>query len=49
MDPDATLAQLRATLTGQAAELFALLDEWLSQGGRLPADWNRSAVDEECE
>jgi hypothetical protein len=49
MDPDAILAELRATVTGKAAELFALLDGWLRQGGRLPADWNRSAVDEACE
>lgn len=45
MDPTACLRELRqAIAVGEfknAAELFLGLDEWLSGGGFLPAQWSR--------
>lgn len=51
MDPNETLAKLRRLAANvhnygaeyddgeEFAELVVALDEWLSQGGFLPADW----------
>lgn len=52
MDPNATLAELRALVMDggaefedpqRAAELFNALDEWITRGGFLPAAWTRTA------
>ena len=32
-----------ADMLGEVTELIADLDEWLTRGGFLPADWNRKA------
>lgn len=32
---------LRTAQSEEIAECFEALDEWLSKGGFLPADWNR--------
>lgn len=45
MDPEVALAALREWARTQAeegdsaVEAFTALDEWLSRGGFLPADW----------
>lgn len=47
MDPNATLAQIRHMVKegsfcedfAEIAELIEALDEWLSKGGYLPAEW----------
>ncbi len=49
MDPNTTLARLRELAAAaddveeaaELAEAFHALDEWLSRGGFLPADWAR--------
>ena len=47
MDPDTALAQIRELINdGDSADIalvhaFQGLDEWLSRGGFLPADWSR--------
>lgn len=53
MDPNETLRQLRVylELPGRwspmeeynARQLMTNLDEWLSKGGFLPAEWNKGA------
>jgi hypothetical protein len=44
MDPTACLDELRAAVEAEdheaAIELFVGLDEWLSRGGFLPAQWD---------
>jgi hypothetical protein len=40
MDPDAALAQIRATVEAMVT-LWDGLDSWLSRGGFLPASWRR--------
>jgi hypothetical protein len=48
MDPNATLAAIRELLASdtpdviELAELMEALDMWLSRGGFLPTDWERS-------
>ncbi len=53
MDPNEALAQLRRYADAavddapedwldMAPELFQALDDWLSRGGFLPADWQRT-------
>lgn len=42
MDPNETLKNLRKYASdtgGEFGEQFEALDEWLSKGGFLPADW----------
>jgi len=49
MDPDATLAEIRALIKAapldecwdRLAELIESLDEWISRGGFLPSDWDQ--------
>lgn len=52
MDPDATLAEARRIYLGvlyekgegdleRLSELFEALDNWLRNGGFLPADWRK--------
>ena len=53
MDPNVTLAQIRelvseneyrdlyADETDRLVELVQSLDQWISKGGFLPADWNK--------
>lgn len=54
MDPNATLAEIRELIetentlkdgqyTDDIIERFEALDEWLSKGGFLPADWDNNA------
>lgn len=50
MDPNATLVRIRELINdGDSAdvlliEAFNNLDEWLSKGGFLPNDWNKTHV-----
>ncbi|AMO44040.1 HNH endonuclease [Mycobacterium phage Bactobuster] len=43
MDPDVLLDKIRALIEKgewmEATDLFEDLDDWLSRGGFLPADW----------
>lgn len=49
MDPNETLRELRHLIeingeenfSEEIAEKFTALDEWLSKGGFLPADWDQ--------
>lgn len=51
MDPNAALTEMRAIIAScqdgrdydadRLAELAGALDQWLSSGGFLPADWAR--------
>lgn len=53
MDPNANLAELRELASAQLnggqtdpdrmAELVEALDEWITRGGFLPADWTQEA------
>ena len=55
MDPEEVLRRLRAlaadaieseehgAIISEAHELFQALDEWLTNGGFLPADWHGSS------
>lgn len=47
MDPNTALQALRKYASdtgGEFAEQFEALDEWLSKGGFLPADWARAPL-----
>lgn len=43
MDPDQLLADIRDAIGGsdyqRAAELFEELDDWIMDGGFIPAEW----------